>query len=214
MKKLMLGAIVALFLLSCKKEKRISQEDVDFKLINKVQSLTTPNARKIAFSTLLDNQEKLIAITDQLAFLSEDANLSNEQSMLIRELSSKIPSDFYNVDGKSRDRFMVDYGNAWIKTASRVLGAQYIRDNLVKLVSINQKSSTLTANSLNGDSEGDDGGSETGTKKDCKCSRTSDWCNSNTEGDCVEAACSSINGCGFLLAYSCDGWCSKMLILL
>ncbi|TKC57600.1 hypothetical protein FBD94_20175 [Pedobacter hiemivivus] len=216
MKKLLLSILIIASFISCKKTDSARNNEIDLKLIKEVKSLSTPNARKIAFSRILNQSEKLTAITDQLTLLTEDPKLNSEQVALVKDLIIHIPSNFYENDGKARDKFMTDYGNAWIKTAANVLGPKFIRDKMTTLNSTNQKANNVvTLNGDNGDSEGDDGGSENGGKKFCKCSQSSDWCNSATEGDCVSANCTTYSsGCGFLLVWDCNGWCSKMLILL
>lgn len=196
MKKL-LFLFLSLIILSCKKDADFTAE-VDNNLIAAVKELPGSDEQRLAFAILLNASEKNALIEEKLNGLTKLDELTEEQKQLLSSLLKNLPKNLYE-DTKVRDKFMESFGNKWVKEASVLLGENFIRENLVTVSNIPPVDTI---------EPGD------GVQKTCKCSRSSDWCNSTTEGDCVSADCAKGSACGFLLAYDCDGWCNKMLILL
>ena len=140
------------------------------------------NEQRLAFSTLLNASEKFVLIEEKLNDLTKLDELTQEQKQLLSSLLKNLPKNLYK-DTKIRDKFMESFGNNWVKKASELLGDNFIRENLVTVANTPPEDTI-------------DPGE--GALKTCKCSRSSDWCNSTTEGDCVFAECQKGSACGFL----------------
>ncbi|WGH75692.1 bacteriocin fulvocin C-related protein [Tenacibaculum tangerinum] len=192
---LCLCAFVLVFWSCTENEMQNEPEFVNQTKIEQVLNAKNKSEQKLTY-TLLNKDEKYNLWINKLKTVLSQGKLNKNQRLLINKFIAFLKPKHFITDSDEQ----LFLKNVYIP---KYLG------ELKKEFTVNQIGTTFYKIPITHvDNEG--GGGET---KDCDCNRNSmvscQWLNTSS---CEERTCkSSYDGCGFLLAYSCNGICRKPL---
>ena len=186
--------LIIISLNSCKKNSIPTNESrVNKNLLVEIQNLSTTSSKRLAFGSLLPI-EKLTLMKMQFDYILENVPLKSDQKTLIEKMKSTLTEDLYAEDEGIRAK----YRNTIVKAFQEMCLQKFEMSFIITYFgSIINPNLDLEAQR---NPPADNG---------CGCSTNSDYCywGSHCDRPLGNYCTTTIDGCGFLLDYNCNGSC-------